>query len=150
MDNGKELVLVNLHLSAYDKGGVMRKQQLAMLNEVLSAEYEKGNYVIAGGDFNHDIADSIDVFPSEQNIPEWVFQLSDEDLAEGLSFVVPENRTEVPSCRGADIPYEKGVDYTVIVDGFIVSDNVKAVSEVINNEFAYSDHQPVKMTFELK
>ena len=149
-DNGKELVLINLHLSAYDEGGQIRKQQLEMLNGVMAEEYAKGNYVIAGGDFNHDIAGTIEAFPSEQKVPGWVYELSDEDLAEGLSFVVPDNNLEVPSCRGADIPYEKGVDYTVTVDGFIVSDNVEASSEVINNEFAYSDHQPVKMTFRLK
>ncbi len=149
-DNGKELVLINLHLSAYDEGGKIRRQQLEMLNGVMAEEYAKGNYVIAGGDFNHDIAGTIEAFPSEQKVPGWVYQLSDEDLADGLSFVVPDNHLEVPSCRGADIPYEKGVDYTVTVDGFIVSDNVEASGEVINNEFAYSDHQPVKMTFTLK
>ena len=46
--------------------------------------------------------------------------------------------------------YEKGYGYTVTVDGFAVSDNVEAVGEVINTEFAYSDHQPVKVTFKLK
>lgn len=150
VDNGKTLALVTLHLSAYDEGGKIRQKQLEMLNEVLRGEYEKGNYVIAGGDFNHDIAGTIDLFESQQEIPEWVFALDSSDLAEGLSFVIPENVTEVPSCRGADIPYEKGVTYTVTVDGFIISDNVEAVSRVINTEFASSDHQPVQLTFRLQ
>ena len=149
VEGGKELVLINLHLSAYDEGGQMRKQQLAMLNEVMAEEYARGNYVIAGGDFNHDIAGTIDTFPTEQKIPGWVYCLTDEDLADGFSFVIPENSREVPSCRGADIPYEKGVTYTVTVDGFIVSDNVEASGTVIDNGFAYSDHQPVKVMFTL-
>lgn len=63
VDNGKTLALVALHLSAYDEGGKIRQKQLEMLNEVLLSEYEKGNYVIAGGDFNHDIAGTMDLFP---------------------------------------------------------------------------------------
>lgn len=150
VDNGRELVLISLHMSAYDKGGEIRKKQLAMLNDVFEEEYAKGNYVIAGGDWNHDIAGTIDTFESEQQTPEWVYQLDDSQLADGFSFVIPDNVTEVPSCRGADITYEKGVDYTVTVDGFAVSDNVEASSEVVNTEFAYSDHQPVKLSFKLK
>lgn len=149
VDNGKELVLICLHMSAYDEGGTIRRQQLEMLNGVLAEERAKGNYVIAGGDFNHDIAGTIDAFESDQEIPEWVYQLDSSDLAEGFSFVIPENVYEVPSCRGADIPYEKGVDYTVTVDGFIISDNIQASSKVTDTEFKYTDHQPVTMTFEL-
>lgn len=149
VDNGRELVMINLHLSAYDEGGRIRRQQLAMLNDVMEQEYRRGNYVIAGGDFNHDIADTAEIFPTEQKLPGWVYRLTDEDISRGLSFVIPENSREVPSCRGADIPYEKGVNYTVTVDGFIVSDNVQAASLVVDNDFAWSDHQPVRMTFVL-
>lgn len=147
VEGEKELVLIQIHLSAYDEGGKIRAKQLALLNEVLKEEQEKGNYVIVGGDFNHDIADSIESFPSEQKTPEWVYQLHDEDLAEGFHFVKADNAAEAATCRGADIPYEKGVTYTVIVDGFIVSDNIIASSENIDEEFLYSDHNPVVMEF---
>ena len=46
-------MLINLHMSAYDEGGTIRAKQLEMLNAVLSEERAAGNYVIAGGDFNH-------------------------------------------------------------------------------------------------
>lgn len=150
LENGRELVLVQVHLSAYDEGGKIRASQLKMLNEVLSEEQKKGNYVIAGGDFNHDIAGSIDQFPTQQEIPEWVYQLSDEDLSRGLSFVKAENASQVPTCRGADIPYEEGVTYTVIVDGFIVSDNVSVKAWNRDAQFLYSDHNPVVMEFVLE
>lgn len=146
----QDLVLVNLHLSAYDKGGLIRQKQVERLNQFLEEEAAKGNYVIAGGDFNHDIAGSRELYPTEQEVPKWIYELTNEDLTAGYSFVIPENLGEVASCRGADIPYEKGVTYTAIVDGFIVSDNVTASSAVIQTNFAYSDHQPVKLTFSLK
>ena len=48
---GKELVYINLHLEAYDKGAG-KKAQTRALNRILKQEAAKGNYVIAAGDFN--------------------------------------------------------------------------------------------------
>ena len=47
----KELVLINFHLEAYDSGEG-KIAQSKMLAEKLESEYQQGNYVIAGGDFN--------------------------------------------------------------------------------------------------
>ena len=55
----------------------------------------------------------------------------------------------MPTCRNNDVPYEKGYTYTVTVDGFIVSDNVKAAAQNIDTGFEFSDHNPVLLTFEL-
>ena len=44
-------MLFNLHLEAYDDGEG-KCAQTKMLADLLAAEAEKGNYVIAGGDFN--------------------------------------------------------------------------------------------------
>ena len=55
----------------------------------------------------------------------------------------------MPSCRNADGEYHEG-QYVVTVDGFIVSDNVNVLqSTVIDTGFAYSDHNPVRLTFSL-
>lgn len=147
---GRELVLVNHHMSAYDKGGTVREQQLKMIGEFLSDEAKKGNYVVMGGDFNHALFGSAGLYPSKQQVPSWVAVFDDDDLPSGFSLVKPSNLKDVATCRGADIPYEKGVNYTSTIDGFIVSDNVKATAENIDAGFAYSDHNPVKITFELK
>ena len=148
LENDKELVLVNVHLSAYDEGGIIRKKQLELLNELLKTEYEKGNYVIAGGDFNHDIVNSKEKFQTEQKVPEWVYELSDEDLTSGYRFVSDDS---LPTCRSTDMPYQEGVNYTVVIDGFIVSDNIEVVkTSVISQDdtlFLYSDHNPVTMQF---
>ena len=148
----KELVLINLHMSAYDEGGVYRTQQLELLCDFIATEYTAGNYVIAGGDWNQDIANTIDYFPSNQLIPEWVFSISLDELPQGFSFATARN---VPTCRGADIPY-KVIDksqnylenYSVVIDGFLVSDNVQVVNVTnIDTDFMYSDHNPVYMEF---
>lgn len=143
----KEFVLINLHLSAYDKGGIIRAQQLEVINKILEVEYEKGNYIVVGGDFNHDIVESINLFETEQEVPEWVFQLFNSNLAEHFSFSAA---TNCPTCRSTDIPYTKGVNYSVVIDGFIVSDNVTVINNSnIDTDFTYSDHNPATMTFKL-
>lgn len=141
----KELCMINVHMSAYDKGGTIRAKQVEALNAILTTEYQKGNYVVVGGDFNHDIIESLNTFATEQEVPEWVYQLSDSDLADGFSFAASLN---APTCRSTDIPYTKGINYTVVIDGFIVSDNVTVIEVTnIDADFEYSDHNPAVLTF---
>lgn len=147
VSNGKELVVINSHMSAYDKGGTMRAKQLQLLNDTMESEYKKGNYVIVGGDFNHALGGTVGIFPTKQMLPEWVFELTNEDLTTGMSIINAKNYKKVPTCRSCDIPYTKGVNYTSILDGFIVSDNITATAQNIDSDFMYSDHNPVKLTF---
>ncbi len=146
-DSEKELVIINVHLSAYDKGGVVRKAQLELLNTIFTEEKALGNYVLAGGDFNHDIASSIGKWETDRKIPEWVYVLSNENLAQGYRFVSSDN---APTCRSTDTSYVKGENFTVVLDGFIASDNIETVSiSNIDTDFLYSDHNPATMTFKL-
>lgn len=147
---GKELVLINSHMSAYDEGGLVRAQQLELLMGVLADEAAAGNYVVVGGDWNHALCGSETLYPSAQQVAPWVATFDESALPEGFQVVAPDNLADVPSCRGDDIPYEKDYTYTVTVDGFIVSDNVKARAQNIDTGFAYSDHNPVKLSFTLE
>ncbi|MDO4912778.1 MAG: endonuclease [Lactobacillus sp.] len=145
--NGKYLVLINSHMSAYDKGGVYRKKQLNMLKKVMEKEYAKGNYVICGGDFNHALSPKLlTYFKSAQKVPDWVAVISQKDM-KNMKVVYAKN---APTARGDDIPYKKDYTYTTVIDGFIVSPNVKATAHNIDTGFKYSDHNPVKLDFVLK
>ncbi|MDO4400715.1 MAG: endonuclease [Coriobacteriia bacterium] len=150
VENGKELVLMNSHMSAYDEGGLICAQQLEMLQGVLSEEYAKGNYVVIGGDWNHALCDSQALYPSQQPVPDWVSTIGPDDLPDGFRVVRADNLSSVATCRGADMPYEPGVTYVTTIDGFIVSDNVAAHAQNIDTGYANSDHNPVKLTFSLK
>ena len=119
----------------------------------MQAEYEKGNYVVGGGDFNKDILGDSSVYFGESDIeytwaqplPEGIFDDTDLQLVAPLDEANP-----VPSCRNADGPYHEG-QYVLTIDGFIVSDNVTvSAANVIDTQFAYSDHNPVEMTFTLE
>ena len=140
-----ELVLVNLHLEAYDDGAgkIAQTQQLMGL---LQEEYEKGNYVIAGGDFNQTFPGSLEVYPMID--PElWTpGVLENESLPEGFSYVYD---LSSPSCRLLNQPYDPSdTEHTqhYIIDGFIVSPNVTVEeAETLDLGFADSDHNPVRM-----
>ena len=150
----KMLTIISAHLSAYDEGGVYRRKQIELLSNLMSEEYAKGNYVIVGGDFNHDIAEGGSNFPTKQLKPDWIQVLSGDEF--GSNFKIVSDSTN-PSCRDADIPWEEGVTYATVVDGFIISDNIELISvENITNingldtNFMYSDHNPVNMKFSLR
>ena len=91
--------------------------------------------------------DSLTLFDSEQTVPEWVYRITDEDIADGYSFAAAVN---APTCRSTDMPYVQGVNYTVVIDGFIVSDNIRVDgTENIDTGFQYSDHNPAVLNFTL-
>ena len=148
--NGKELVLINSHMSAYDEGGLIRQQQLDLICGIMQEEAASGNYVIVGGDWNHALGGSETMYESGFQVPPWVSTFDDSLLPAGYSVVIADNIRSVPTCRNNDVPYEKGYTYTVTVDGFVVSDNVKATAQNIDAGFEYSDHNPVLLTFELQ
>lgn len=151
VENGKELVLFCVHLSAYGTDAAVRDGQLELLASDMQAEVESGNYVICGGDFNHDLL-SEDTGEERET---WAYPLDRSKLGDDLTLVVDlltqeERDTLPPSCRNADMPYEEGVTYVLTVDGFIISDNVELVSyENITTGFTWSDHDPVRMEFRL-
>lgn len=150
--NGKELVVYNLHLSAYTSDPSTATNQLLLLFEDMLAEYEAGNYVVGGGDFNKDLlGNSSDYFDCGELDDNWAQPIPGELIPEEIQLVAPfDSDTPVPSCRNADSPYSKG-SFVLTVDGFLASVNVEVVDAmVIDTGFAWSDHNPVYMDFRLR
>ena len=150
-DGSGDLVLYNFHLSAYTSDGTIATEQLKLLLDDMEAEYQKGSYCIAGGDFNKDILGDSSIYFGKSDIEYSWAQPIPEGTFEGrhVSLVAPlDEEDPVPTCRNADGPYHKG-QYVLTIDGFLVSDNVTVASAVIDTGFAYSDHNPVTMTFTL-
>lgn len=150
---GKELVLYNMHLSAYTSDGTIATEQLKLLLADMQSEYEKGNYIVCGGDFNKDILGDSGIYFGKSDTEYTWAQPLDMTLFDGtdLRLVAPlDENNPVPSCRNADGPYHQG-QYVLTVDGFIISDNVQVEkAQVLDLAFAYSDHNPVEMSFLLK
>ena len=148
-DSDKELVMVNLHLEAYDDGAG-KAAQTEMLFSILQNEYEKGNYVIAGGDFNQTFPGGLEAYPTLETTA-WVpGVLEDSVLPEGWRFAYD---TQTPSCRLLNQPYDPESPLTqyYIIDGYILSPNVEPVRvETLDLDFHAADHNPVYLEVKLK
>ena len=139
-DLDKELVVVNLHLEAYDDGEGKAAQTQALF-EVLEQEYAAGNYVIAGGDFNQTFPGTLDKWPIRAGEAWTPGVLEAESLPEGWSYVYDDSS---PTCRLLDEPYDAQTSQHYVLDGFIVSPNIEVRSvETQSLGFKYSDHNPV-------
>lgn len=149
VDNGRVFILINSHLSAFDKGGKVRKLQLKFLRKHIVTEYQNGNYVIVGGDWNHNLPDTKpENFPHQETSPFWLQNLPADFTPKGFRWACD---SSVPSVRTVAKPYREGFNYTAVIDGFLVSPNIE-ITNVKGHQlhFANSDHNPVTAILKLK
>lgn len=137
-DSEQELVIVNLHLEAYDDGEG-KLAQTEQLFALLEEEYAKGNYVIAGGDFNQSFPDTLDTYPIKDG-EKWQPGILEEP-ADGWQYAYDDMTA---TCRLLDAPYSSANTQLYVIDGYIVSPNVQIDAvRTLDEDFAYSDHNPV-------
>jgi endonuclease/exonuclease/phosphatase family metal-dependent hydrolase len=156
-NSSKKLMIVNLHMSAYDGDGSLRSQEMAFLKDFMVEQETLGNYVIIGGDFNQ-------TFPEADGIYEVIqdfyvaYPIEADYLPLGYSFY---HDLTVPSCRLLNQPYNPEDENTqyYIIDGFIVSSNILVESYfedqlnpgaiTLDLAFENSDHNPVVIQIKL-
>lgn len=159
----KLLVLINVHLSAYDDG-TMRLQEMEALKQIMSDEVALGNYVVVGGDFNQSFPDAVvnTTISNGETTYDYLYALKDPALWQafpmendwfidnGFSFGVD---TTTPTCRLLNQPYDRvneANNQYYVIDGFIVSSNVSIESvTTLDQNFVYSDHNPVLIEIQL-
>lgn len=126
----KVLLIFNIHLVAYKENKSIRTKQIAYIFEKAIYEYLSGNYVIIGGDFNHD------------------FQTDDSFLKTyeflGWKKAIP-NKGTIRS----NLTKYTNKSKTSTIDGFICSPNINVIKVESLFNFEYSDHSPVIMDFYL-
>ena len=155
---GKELVLINTHNEAFDDGS-QRRKQLAVLKELMLAEYEKGNFVVVGGDWNQNPVGFGDLAIGRlDDLAIWRF--GDLDVGRRIEPAIEADflpgdwqwvfDPSLPTNRDVDAPYERGKTKTTIIDFFVVSPNVEVIQvKTTDIGFEWADHQPVEMKFKL-
>jgi endonuclease/exonuclease/phosphatase family metal-dependent hydrolase len=148
-NNGKEFILINTHMSAFDDGS-LKKQEMQYLKNFVLAEYEKGNYVVVGGDWN-------------QSPPEFPLTKFGENY-QSDSFILSNIASDFmpsewkwafdpdsPTNRYMNQAYVPGKTFCCLIDHFLVSPNVEIIqNETINLNFQNADHNPILMKFRLK
>jgi endonuclease/exonuclease/phosphatase family metal-dependent hydrolase len=144
LKNGKQLLIINTHNSAFDNGK-QRIEELSFLKQFVTDEYRRGNYIIAGGDWN-------------QTPPSYTGDV--QYTKHFAAFKIPHDffpndwqwfTGDIPTNRYLDKPYASGQSSTATIDFFLVSPNVECVNiKTVDLEFAHSDHNPVIARFRLK
>jgi len=138
---------VNLHLSAYDDGS-LKQAQLGYLKDFLLAEHNQGNLVVVGGDWNL----TPPAFPYDRLIwdPERRFV---QDAApanfpeEGWTYIYD---ARTPSNRKTPEPYLRDSSFVTVIDYFLLSPGLRATrARGIQQDFQFSDHQPVYVEVEV-
>ena len=150
VDNGKSLVLYQLHFTAYGGGADVTKAQIEKMFTDMKEQEDAGNYVICGGDFNHDLlGNSLELLNA--NVPEgfvWSAPFPYELVDEAFAYV---DAGKNPTVRDCAEPYVQGRTLISIIDGFFVSPNITVVeAQNLDMEFAHSDHNPVYLKFQLQ
>lgn len=142
---GGDWTVINVHLSAFDEGANVRLEQLRAVLDYAEAEYEKGRRVVIGGDWNYEFHRTGRPTTTDEKYLFWVHPFPYRELAGGWDVAVDK---ETPSVRTNERPYKKGENFTTVIDGFVISPNVKTESVKTRDlDFQYSDHQPVDARF---
>ncbi|MDC7225371.1 MAG: endonuclease/exonuclease/phosphatase family protein [Spirochaetales bacterium] len=148
---GKNWYIINVHLSAYDEGG-MREMQLEYVKNLITELYADGHYVVVGGDWNL-------LLPGTDKTQFGSYNTSEENL--GWVKTMPATWTpgnwqwcydeETPTARSLEQPYSAGENFTCIIDGFLVSPNLRVDEvEAFNLRFEHSDHNPAAITVSIR
>ncbi|MCB0570182.1 MAG: endonuclease/exonuclease/phosphatase family protein [Phaeodactylibacter sp.] len=145
---GKQLVVANIHLSAYDADGVLKKEQMAFLRGLILEEYDKGHYVVIGGDWNLcPPYFRFDGFMPGNSQGYSQINISPDWAPEGWHWAYD---PALPSNRKIRTPYKAGETFVTTIDFFLTSPNIRLRAiKGIDQQFRYSDHQPVWMEVEL-
>ncbi|MFH1937797.1 MAG: endonuclease/exonuclease/phosphatase family protein [Bacteroidota bacterium] len=148
LPDGHQLVLINIHNSAYDNAGLLRKREMEMIRQFMLSEYEAGNYLVAGGDWNANppgfepeeigTGDQVkrDEFTDLQTFfPEWEFAFD----------------PLYPTNRNVNSAYQPGITPVTIIDFYLVSPNIRVLDVyTYPTGFEESDHQPVRLQIALR
>lgn len=148
LPNGKSLVLINTHNSAYDDGG-MKKVEMNYLKELVTKEHEAGNYVIVGGDWNTcPPFFKVDKFiPAKTQVDELPSRVPDDYLT-GWGWAYD---PAFPTNRSLKTPYDHTASPKQLIDYYLLSPNLEIQEcRTMALNFKYSDHEPIYLKVALK
>lgn len=147
--NDRELVVINVHHSAYDADGSLKSAQMAFLRELCIEAYEAGSYVVVGGDWNQvpPFFQYDSFMPGRSGEYEQIAVDPAFLPADWLWAYDPQTATN----RKINEPYQAGTNFITLIDFFLVSPNVQVLNvKAIDLQFQYSDHQPVYLEIALR
>ncbi len=147
LPNGKDLVVINIHNSAYDETGELKRQEMAFIKDYLLKEYDKGNYIVVGGDWNQSppgFDKNTYTKRGDDYAPE---NIDAGKMPQGWQWV---HDSSVPTNRNLKGPFNPETTSCTVIDFFLVSPNIEVLKVKTQDlQFEWSDHQPVSMKVKL-
>ncbi|WOI53231.1 endonuclease/exonuclease/phosphatase family protein [Parvularcula sp. LCG005] len=142
---GPHWTIIDLHLSAFDESAGLRHAQLEKVMQFATAEYAKGRHVILGGDWNLLLVKTDFPHTTKEKDLFWIHDFPADSLPPGWRIAADDR---VPSVRTNEKPYVRGENFRGVIDGFVVSPNVR-IDNVFarDTDFSATDHQPVQGIF---
>jgi len=141
--NNKKLVVINTHNTAFDDG-TQRIAQWNFIRDYALKEYNEGNYVVVGGDFNLNppcfnpnlISTGDNAYSQPGGYPPC------NAFPQGWNFIY---QKEFPTNRNVDEAYQRGKTPVTTIDFFILSPNISCIHHhTWFDGFRFSDHHPVE------
>ncbi len=146
--SGRDLVLLNNHNSAYDPGGQLRQVEMPLIRDLMVREFEKGNYVVAGGDWNQN-PPGFDAKALGGPFPAQATEVMSDALFPAGWTVAYDLRS--PTNRDVGAPLRPGATKATVIDFFILSPNVQVLDVTTQPlDFRFSDHNPVLLEIGLR
>lgn len=149
LSKGIDLVVLNTHNSAYVYDSILREKEFEVIKHKMLEEYDKGNFVIAGGDWNANppYFETPGYFNGHKFEPTSI-KMNPNLLPEDWIWAFSPN---APTNRNNDNSYVKGENGTTYIDYFVVSPNIEVLkTKTIDLEFENADHNPVFIKIRLK
>ena len=145
---GRTLVVYNVHLSAYDSDGSLRRQQMDYLRQRLIEDVTAGHYVVAGGDWNQ-LPPGFNWFSLNPTV-----ERTQLPPTVAFDYLPPSWKyaydPATATVRSTDAPYDAHRSQRSLIDFFVVSPGIRLRQvKTINQDFRFSDHQPVYLEVEL-
>lgn len=146
LNNGKNLIVLNVHLSAYDSNGTVKKAQLTWIEEYIKAVDLDENYYIFGGDWNLVLKELSQ--EKEEKLRDYWIEKPKDFKKGGFEWIYDD---AINTVRELDAPYKKGETYEQVIDGFLISPNLEVLSVKTHDlAFEFSDHNPVSIKIKFK
>jgi len=148
LENGKQLIVVNTNHSTFDYS-LMCKNEMAELKDYVTGEYHKGNYIIAGGDWNNNPPGfkkvqsfkNNKIFYPDREIPA-------DFIPTGWKWVYDSG---IPTKRKVNEAYNPKTTKSTVIDFYLISPNIESLSiRTLDLNFEFSDHNPVLINIQLK
>lgn len=145
LDGDNELIIINIHLTPFERSKAERELQLQYVFNFALSEYEKGNYVLIGGDWNVDM-------PLKNKFLNYMSIGS--TISDDLISLFHDNKwclafSQNPTLRDLKEPYTERSLMSGI-DGFLLSPNLQLLDIDTINDFRFSDHCPVTLRMKYK